>query len=546
MQLENLTNNKFIVLFFFISFFVLGLLIYKDYGISLDEEFHRNNALFWYSYIKGHLPGFASSIISESESLIINSINKNDDYVGSVPSIQPVPLAILYEFIIDIFNIKETKNIFQYRHLYNFTIFLIGLAFFFKLIKKRFKSNFFSLMGCLFLFFTPRIFSESFYNQQDIFFLSLTIINIFFGLQFLENPNLKNSLIFSLISALTIDTRIIGLVFFFLILFFFFIKSLRNSTYIKENWIFLLIVIPLTYFLIVLFWPYLWSDIFKNTLFAFSELLTYKFSLSNLYFGNLIPSTNIPWHYHLVWIFITTPLSVTLFFFFGIFFILRRFSNRILKIDENLNDIWRGNNELFDVYIMIMFFLPIFLFIKKNLGYDGWRHLYFIYPIILLVSLHGIYYLKIFIKSKSIGTFISFLILLNFTYITYWNLKYHPHQNVYFNPIFKSIFKDNFEMDYWGLSNNDSINYIIKNNDSHPTKVFTLSFSSLEKNKLMLDKIDKSKIIVVNNLKDADFLITNYRNLTKDNFKVDKNKYRKYYEILVDNVPINTIYKKVN
>ena len=62
----------------------------------------------------------------------------------------------------------------------------------------------------------------------------------------------------------------------------------------------------------------------------------------------------------------------------------------------------------------------------------------------------------------------------------------------------------------------------------------------------MLDKIDKSKIIVVNNLKDADFLITNYRNLTKDNFKVDKNKYRKYYEILIDNVPINTIYKKVN
>ena len=101
-------------------------------------------------------------------------------------------------------------------------------------------------------------------------------------------------------------------------------------------------------------------------------------------------------------------------------------------------------------------------------------------------------------------------------------------------------------MDYWGLSNNASINYIIKNNDTHPAKVFTLSFASLEKNKLMLDKIDKSKIIVVNNLKDADILITNYRNLTKDNFKVDKNKYRKYYEILIDNVPINTIYKKVN
>ena len=120
--------------------------------------------------------------------------------------------------------------------------------------------------------------------------------------------------------------------------------------------------------------------------------------------------------------------------------------------------------------------------------------------------------------------------------------------NIHFlqRPMVCRDIKDNFEMDYWGLSNNASINYIIKNNDTHPAKVFTLSFASLEKNKLMLDKIDKSKIIVVNNLKDADFLITNYRNLTKDNFKVDKNKYRKYYEILIDNVPINTIYKKVN
>ena len=29
------------------------------------------------------------------------------------------------------------------------------------------------------------------------------------------------------------------------------------------------------------------------------------------------------------------------------------------------------------------------------------------------------------------------------------------------------------------------------------------------------------------------------------NFFIDKNKYKKYYEIIVDDVPINTVYKKV-
>ena len=40
---------------FFIVIFLLGISLYQDYGISLDEKFHRENALFWYNYSKGFI-----------------------------------------------------------------------------------------------------------------------------------------------------------------------------------------------------------------------------------------------------------------------------------------------------------------------------------------------------------------------------------------------------------------------------------------------------------------------------------------------------------
>ena len=140
---------------------------------------------------------------------------------------------------------------------------------------------------------------------------------------------------------------------------------------------------------------------------------------------------------------------------------------------------------------------------------------------------------------------ISSLIILNLTYLVFWNYKYHPHQYVYFNLIFKSKFYNNYDMDYWGISNRTSLEYIINNNLKYPIKIITKSFSSLEMSSLILSEEDKSKISITHNLNEADFIITNYRPLLTRNFVIDNNKYKKYYEVVVDNKPINTVYKKI-
>ena len=544
MHILKSNNLKIISILFFFTVLIIGFLVFKDYGISLDERFHRSNASYWQKYVKSFIANPNSSAIINHNNLLKEHVESGDDLTSSIPSLQPVPLAIIYEFLVEILNLKNSKDIYQFRHLFNFLIFFIGLVFFYFLIYKKYNSYFYALFGCSFLFLTPRFFSESFYNPQDILFLSLTIINMYTGINFLKKPNLKNTIIFSISSALAIDTRIMGFISFFTILFLFFLKLLRSKIFLKTNLKYIFYVAPITFFFIVLFWPYLWNDPLNNFIFAISKLTSAYFLVTNLYFGEYISSISIPWHYHIVWILITSPVIIIVLFFVGFYVALFRIFKRLFELDNNLNDVWRGDNEMSDIYFLTMIILPIYLFITKNIGYSGWRHLYFIYPSIIMLALYGFYYLNSYLKIRIINFIIYFLILFNFSYLVYWNYKYHPYQYVYFNLIFKDKFDNNFDKDYWGLSNKNALDYIIQNNEIFPTKVATKSFASLEKSALILDDDNKNKLLIVYKLENADFIITNYSKRISDDFIIDDN-YRKYYEILVDNRPINTVYKKV-
>ena len=51
-KISNFINfNKSIIFLVFIAYFILGFLIYKDYGFYTDEKFHRSNGFFWLTYI---------------------------------------------------------------------------------------------------------------------------------------------------------------------------------------------------------------------------------------------------------------------------------------------------------------------------------------------------------------------------------------------------------------------------------------------------------------------------------------------------------------
>ena len=51
MKLKNQVNSKNTALILFFVYFFVGLYTFRDYGISIDEEFHRFCGLFWLDYI---------------------------------------------------------------------------------------------------------------------------------------------------------------------------------------------------------------------------------------------------------------------------------------------------------------------------------------------------------------------------------------------------------------------------------------------------------------------------------------------------------------
>ena len=56
----------------------------------------------------------------------------------------------------------------------------------------------------------------------------------------------------------------------------------------------------------------------------------------------------------------------------------------LIKKDANIriaDNLWRGKKELQDLIFFLTFSIPIFItIILYSTLYDGWRHLYFIYP----------------------------------------------------------------------------------------------------------------------------------------------------------------------
>ena len=542
-MLSYLVSKKyFLISLYFFTLFTVGFLIFPDYGISIDEDNTRINGFVSLKYIfEIFFPNFVNEI--DKFTNIPSMSEWNEQGVGVIFDL---PTA----FIEWIFQIEDSRKYYLMRHFVNFLFFLVAVYFFFQLVKKRYNSWIIGILGSSFLLLSPRIFAQSFYNNKDIVFMSLFVIGLYTAINFLEKPNVKNAIIFSLISSLAIDIRILAVFLPILVFLIYLINIYWVENYKKNTIKPLILFLILTPFFITLFWPYLWQDPLGKFITIFKSLSNFDANIYNYYFGQYISAQNLPWHYPIVWIFISTPLFYIILFIIGFIFIIRRFMRRVINIEENdyYNNFWKGKKELQDLIFFFSFMIPLFLIIILNSTlYNGWRHLFFIYPSFLMISLLGLHIIKIFFfkKNKNLLLILSFL-LLSPTLI--WMFKYHPYQNVYFNFLAGKDFNNKFELDYWGLSNVNALRYIVENDDGN-INVSRVGLNDLHLSKAFLPKKYRNTLSITDNIVNSDYIIDNYRYLPfKDinkNFKIPSD-YKIFYEIKIDGVPINTIYKKMN
>tara|TARA_B100000035_G_C20851419_1_gene487585 strand:+ start:16 stop:600 length:585 start_codon:yes stop_codon:yes gene_type:complete len=189
--------------------------------------------------------------------------------------------------------------------------------------------------------------------------------------------------------------------------------------------------------------------------------------------------------------------------------------------------------------------IPILAVITLNSTlYNGWRHMYFIYPGIIIITLVGVDLLIKNIRNIYFLNFFLIVLMLSLLNISSWMIKNHPHQNVYFNKFAGKKFSSRFELDYWGLTYRENLKFLLNYDTSR--KIFLYNSSKMEMFYMLLclNEKERSRIEIVRSPNYADYWITNYYN-DKNNY--DESFYNKFIminDIVIDGNSINTVFKK--
>lgn len=511
-----------------------GLYIVKDYGVHWDEFNSHHFGVHWYKYAWNVIVNGGPLIPQEQETI-------HDKTHGPA-------FEMALAFIADkIFHLEDSRDIIILRHCGIWLLFYISVIFFYFLCKLHFKEKKLALLGCLLLVLHPRIFAHSFYDSVDISFLSLYIISLYTLVHYLKTKSLTMIILHAFACAILIDIRIIGVIvpmFSYTLLLWGLAKVRYNNRHelMKSILHIFIYTIALAGFTI-LFWPYLWRNPVSALIVIIKLTPHIGYGDTVLYFGEFIKATQIPWHYIPVWIGITTPVLYIFFFMTGLFVILKKLIARASGPDDKLKN---------GLLSLAAFFLPLFLVIVfKSTLYDSWRHLFFIYPAFVLIALSGVEgcdgfmtqyrhrHRTIYFVSRVI--FIG-LILISFSCTGIFMIKYHPYQNVYFNRLAgndMTKIKNNFELDYWGLSYRKALEYITANDGSESIKVYdAITMGPMQNNIPILPIRERKRICQVWTPDEATYLLTNYRW-----HKQDYPYPNEFFSINVKHAKIMTVFK---
>ena len=514
---------------FFLILVAVGLSIYRDYGISWDEPTSRLNGAVTLKYVAERLaPALLPTAVSNLPSL--NTYSDHD--YGVVFEAPAVALQVML-------GISDSKNVFLFRHLLTFLVSLTGIYAVQKMAERRFSNWKIGFLAALFLVLTPRLFAESFYNSKDLVFMALFAVAMNTTIKFVLDPCFKNAFLHGLASALAIDVRIMAVILPVATVAILIVRLLKRELPLPATYRALGVYLVVAPILIVAMWPWLWSNPIGNFVQAFANMSKFSNYFDVLYMGHFVQNTELPWHYVPVWISITTPLLYLGLFVVGAV-------NTIRKIASRRAGLWKSDEELQDAIFLALFVAPIAsVVLLHSVIYDGWRHLYFIYPAFLLVAINGWVWLwgedLVWTTRKSLLAIVTAIsVILTATWM--WNA--HPFQNIYFNALAGTDLRSRYELDYWGLANRKALEYIVKNDHSELIYVESGSFTPLDTSFYMLDAADRKRLRDPDDKNVAQYVVTNYRLLKPPNDDKYLEDYDLFYQIKLDDEVILSVFRR--
>jgi tetratricopeptide (TPR) repeat protein len=299
----------------------------------------------------------------------------------------------------------------------------------------------------------PRLFGQAFGNLKDIPFAAGYMASIFFIIRLLKElpePRWSTSLWLGLAIAFSCSVRIGGLILFGylgLALIAIFISKpflLKQIFSTKSSVVRLLgqglTILLIGYFAGLLFWPFALQNVFLHPYESLQVMEQYKVSIRQIFGGEWLWSTQLPWYYLPKWLLISTPEF--LFFGFGGFLIF--FFNKSIKQD---------NKQLFhELFLLFTLFFPLVyvIYIDANL-YSGVRQMIFVLPVLAILSSIGfVSVYNLFSGKTGKSAFLIFCFLLIILPVKH-QFSTFPADYIFFNSISGGNKKawSNYEYDYY-------------------------------------------------------------------------------------------------
>lgn len=527
-------------------YLLIGVYIYKDFGLNIEEHWQRLSGFYWLNYVYEffNIELFRGILIEKYTNAYDPALPNPETYKNYGPTFDLTTALIEV-----IFNIKSSKVYFELRHLLIFFIFFLSSIVFYKILLQRFKNKIAIFFGTIFYIISPRIFGDSFHNNKDILLLSLIVFSIFFIFRYFDNKKILYLILAALFSALITSTRFYGFFIPFTFLILLFINSKRN---ILNNFSISICFLFFYFAFLILHWPLMWENPLKTFLMLLSNYTKGMTQYQILFKGEYFYTFNLPIDYVFTWIMISTPIFLLVLFILGYLILLKRYFNRLLKIDPKKKhlDLFLGNNEKKDFYIFLNFTLLILIIFSFNFGLtSGWRHFYFLH--IFIVYIGTFFTQLLFVKLKKNTKYFVLLFFILTGFVIFDLYKFHPYQSLYFNRLIVDEDKNNYQVDMASLSRIDSLNKILEleKDTTNEIRVGTASFTPYENAVDKLDENLKKKFIFTQgNFQDADYIYSNmiFEVDTKYNNKYDiPSNFKLVYEKIIDKVLIYKLFKKI-
>jgi hypothetical protein len=471
-----------------IVLFAIGILTFRDYGLTWDEPlFYKYADALGYAYtptnwVSGHF-----------------DLNKSygpsaDDHKNRGPAY--LLLAREPVYLIEHLNIDTTDA----WHLINFLTYLLGIYFLY-LICVRFVGPWPATTACLLFAFQPLLWGHAFINPKDMPFLVFLTGSVLFGFRMVDKlmeSKAKSGyemgfhiLLPAFLLGIATSNRVLGPVAGLLVLIYF---LSQHPSWRTAGWIFLYAAVSIAVMLAT--WPYLWESPVRFV--QVFQLMSDNPTVLPVLFGDVAyRAYDLPRRYLPFYLFFTLTEFVWPLFLLGLYAAYRKLRNDFPKFIQIL-------------LILAWFVIPLaYAVISQPPMYDGMRHFLFVLPPIFIVIAFAFEYLFKLIKPIWINI-ISVLIVLLPGF--YGIAILHPYEYTYYNSFIggtAGAFR-HYETDYWLTCYREAVtqfNLI----ETQPVKLYVhrepaAAQPFAAKNITVLDEIG-----AVSQIKSGDFVLINSR-----------------------------------